>query len=535
MINGIILAIKINLKLYLMKKYLFIFGSFFTIFFSVNAQNNLKTPTIPLAFLGINNYKVLINGNGILFYNLEINVSQSEIPKGSGIASLFTGSLWIAGIDENNLLHSSCDEYNSGVFDNGPVSNQYDSTYYNKYNSIFPVSKWEINYHIAHHNDTDYTISSNIANWPGNGDTTNGETYYMAPYVDVNGNNRYDPENGDYPNIRGDEALYFIYNDRQDIDTNKMGVEIHCMVYEYSDTSIRNNTFFINYNIINKSQHTYHDVYFGIFTDFDIGNSTDDYILTDTSRNCMMGYNGDDNDSDGYENHPPAQAFVSLNHSFCHTMYFINDSSGVMNDPTTPEEYYNYMRGYWKDSTRLEYGGNGHLSGGDITNFAFDINSGWTENDEELPPNDIRGVGSFGPYTLNPEEHFCMDIAYPWARTHDSTAYYSTTILQHGIDEIKNWYDSQNFNCDMFTAASFGTVSYSTKTKIICFPNPTKDYITIKTPDKNFSVEIFDILGHCIFKQKDSKIINIQTLHKGIYLMMYISDNKMIPFKIVKE
>ena len=40
-------------------------------------------------------------------------------------------------------------------------------------------------------------MPSSIANWPAHGEE--GYSYFLAPFKDVNGNEVYDPENGDYP------------------------------------------------------------------------------------------------------------------------------------------------------------------------------------------------------------------------------------------------------------------------------------------------------------------------------------------------
>jgi hypothetical protein len=60
---------------------------------------------------------------------------------------------------------------------------------------------------------------------------------------------------GDYPLIRGDQALFFIFNDDRNVHSetqgNKLKAEIHGMAYVFDlpgDTAF-NNTIFMNYKI----------------------------------------------------------------------------------------------------------------------------------------------------------------------------------------------------------------------------------------------------------------------------------------------
>jgi len=72
--------------------------------------------------------------------------------------------------------------------------------------------------------------------------------------------------------------------------------------------------------------------------------------------------------------------------------------------------------------------------------------------------------------------------------------------------------------------------------KIDVFPNPTKDLLTIKTPNLQINkMVIYNLLGKFITKKENSNSINIKHLTKGIYLLK-ISTNKGVSFqKILKE
>jgi hypothetical protein len=73
------------------------------------------------------------------------------------------------------------------------------------------------------------------------------------------------------------------------------------------------------------------------------------------------------------------------------------------------------------------------------------------------------------------------------------------------------------------------------------YPNPAKDFITIKFEnnyDSTLEIEIFNNLGQKVIKQKidsNQKIISLESLKAGIFVLKIISENKLKTFKIIKE
>ncbi len=136
--------------------------------------------------------------------------------------------------------------------------------------------------------DAGYQPIENIKNWPAHGNVSIGQENQMAPFYDANANGIYDPQNGDYPVIHGDQALYMVYNDEMTNHTetggSKIGVEIHGMPYAFDcpGDSIFNQSLLFHYDIINRSDTSYHDFYLGLFVDFDLGNPSDNYSGSDS-------------------------------------------------------------------------------------------------------------------------------------------------------------------------------------------------------------------------------------------------------------
>ena len=120
----------------------------------------------------------------------------------------------------------------------------------------------------------------------------------MAPFVDVAGDQKYNPLKGDYPDMKGDEMLWWVMNDKGgahgESKGNPMGIEVQCEAYAFnsSNTAI-NNTIFLDYKVINRSSNDLDSAYLGLFTDFDIGYAFDDYIGSAPKLSAFFGYNGE--------------------------------------------------------------------------------------------------------------------------------------------------------------------------------------------------------------------------------------------------
>ncbi len=215
-----------------------------------------------------------------------------EVPKGSGKQTIFTNTMWIGGMADDTLClaaekYRQGPSFNGGMdFWTGPVSDSYPVDDLMKYR-VWKINKADIDYHIAHYQDLNYEPIDNIATWPGNGNTALGQAEQLAPYYDLNSDGIYDPYTGDFPLIRGDQSLYFIYNDGREIHTESegenMNVEIHCNAFAFDNAPDSNlyNTIFVHYDLYNRSEKTYLDTYLGFFNDFDLGYAWDDFMGCD--------------------------------------------------------------------------------------------------------------------------------------------------------------------------------------------------------------------------------------------------------------
>ncbi|MGB1004856.1 MAG: hypothetical protein ACPGVC_11525, partial [Salibacteraceae bacterium] len=275
--------------------------------------------------LDINNIAVTVHSDE-LFAGPNHDIPAFEAPKGSSTYSIFRADLWMGGkvghrIFSNNRYWRKHQQPNMHTGNTGPVTiYTHNSVLENtKWDQVWKVNKQDINRHIQDWKNIGYIPPFSIRNWPAHGDTTVGEPFYVAPFIDQNDDGIYNPLDGDYPKIKGDQAIYFVYNDGSAIwSPNPMNSEVHVLVYAFTckDSALQN-TIFVDYRIINKSQNTYDSTYFGMWVDGDLGYSLDDRIQCDVDRGLYYQFNGDDFDDDnwgrkGYGNHPAAQGIMTL-------------------------------------------------------------------------------------------------------------------------------------------------------------------------------------------------------------------------------
>ncbi len=549
----------------------------------------ISLPPTSCPFLDINQVRARIWNNGSLFWDL-IGNAQYEVPKGSGKNAIFANGFWIGGKDPGDQIHVAAQTYRQSGSDFWPgpldtLNASIDSATTSQYDSLWKIDRTVIDdfryqFAIGNVQNGTYIIPSIILNWPANGSGTNA--HQLAPYFDYNSDGIYNPFDGDYPDIKGSQMIWWVFNDSYSThgETNGsfgLGVEIQASAYAYNcptamnDDSVINYTTFYHYDIYNRSDTNYHDVYIGIHTDTDLGNYLDDYVGCDTLNNFGFTCNGDDDDegSLGYGLHPPMMNTLVLqgpeadindgvdnNHNgiidepgeHCmmnHFTYYNNDGSNIGN-PNTSDHYYNFLHSVWKDGVPVTYGGTGYdqLST-NYTNFMF---SGipydslpWTEwvptaGGNSLPnqPDDRRFIISSGPFTLDAHQKKSIDIAYVYTREPRYPNGPTTSIAKNLQDvlKIKQYFNSNNFPCDNIIS-----VPELNQNNLMLFPNPADAYFKIEFPSIiNGEISITNLLGQQVNRVQrifgKSITINTSELKPGIYFITIQSGNQRITKKL---
>ena len=383
--------------------------------------------------LDVNNVSASVSKD-VLFMDRENNLAAFNVPKQQNIndpyySTIYAANFWFVGIDNNSQLRGYAESFGNNGMTGGNAGPLMDSMYYEKYSylwdRVWKVSALDIQNHISGNG-----TSEAIANWPAHADTTKGQAYYLAPFVDVDLDGIYSPSLGDYPKIKGQQTIYFIRNGERSANQpslNGEGLEFHGMIYAFDcpEDSAINHTVFVDYKVINRSTSDLEDCYFGQWVDLDIGNSTDDFIACDVARGTFYAYNGDMLDEDangvsGYGNHIPTQGVtflkgakqandgndnplttdiptainqngipyeglgigfgdgiadnehVGLSHFIYYNIGAVINGNG---DPRNGADFYNYLQGNWLDGVgQLEWGGDGNplnTGGGTPSKYMF--------------------------------------------------------------------------------------------------------------------------------------------------------------------
>lgn len=540
-------------------------------------------------YLTTGSIKARVDSKGNLFNGLS-GGPGFEAPVGSGNSTIISSSLWIAGTDAGSNLHLSADP---GDFQYGPLLEDVatTSTIPSIWNKVWKVTAADVSYHIANYMTSGYVLSPAIATWPAHGNSAYGEPYHVAPFFDYNGDNYYDPMAGDYPLIKGTQCIFQVYNDKivHASGGEPIGVEIQCMAYVFEclDSALAN-TVFVNYRIINKSTATYYDTYMSLWSDPDIGYGINDYAGSDVSRGLIYAYNGSTSDA-SYDSILPAQGMTVLGGPFLDTdgidnqiyssyataianngipysdlgygyndvivdnermglrnsMYYMGAGAphANMSDPTTAPQYYNYMRGLWRDGSSLFYGGNGYPGQPGVTatqaNYAFfkdtdpiywatsgtSVTPDWDEGLFPNLPSDRRMTGSMGPLTLMAGVSNEIDVAYTFAR--DYTQFHQTLaalpLLQQRVDSLHSYFNANMTPCGSFT---YSTIAENMQESIQfnVYPNPASNQlsISINNQAKGMYYSLYDVLGNAVMNgdiNSNKTLVDVSGISEGIYIL----------------
>jgi len=318
------------------------------------------------------------------------------------------------------------------------------------------------------------------------------------------------------PYLYGDQTLYWIFNDKGNIhyetQSTPIGMEIRAQAFAFNTNDEVNNMTFYNYELINRGTTTLFNCYFGVNTDADLGYAADDYVGCDVVRGFGYVYNGDAIDAQGsspapdqYGANPPAvgidffegpyadpnnqaDAFVAGDPETwlaingvgygdtikdnerigMRRFVYYSNASGPTGDPEVGKgiQYYNYLRGYWKNNQRMEFGGSGFTGAqgvvdGLFADFMFPgdsdpLNWGiggapapfeWTQQKPcplcpQAAPADQRFVQSAGPFTLLPGAVNDITTGAVWARAFSGNPFESVLLVRKADDKAQQLFEN---------------------------------------------------------------------------------------------
>ena len=440
----------------------------------------------------------------------------------------------------------------------GPVSNTYSNEFAQRYNRVWKVKQTDIDYHNQHWYDANYSAPIDILEWPGNGSIVNGEPQIIAPFHDVNGNNIYEPQFGDAPEIKGDEATFYIVSDGREVsptylDSNfgstvsNLEMSVMTYLFQNSTNAALSNSVFTDYRIVNRDETPLNEFYFGMHTDFDIGTSYDDFIGCDSARNLVFGYNADDFDepsssSYGYANEVPACGYRFLNRSVTSSVYFYNSSSPVYGAPNSNEQAYRVLQGKRIDGSSIL-----NPITQQQTSFMYSGEVGvpgvWNEVNVQNPGGDRRLIVSAFVGDLQPNTPVCISVARIAGSDTISAGSPSLNAvykMKQYSDEVQQYYDQylQTTDCNQLVGVEEESEdAYG----VNVYPNPSSDRVAVQTTRSSIcKVELFNPVGSLVYStsglEVGAVIIDVNTYAKGLYsVRVYLKDGTVEVRKIIVE
>lgn len=404
--------------------------------------------------LDINNVRARLMTGGDMWWDNGTQEARYEVPKGTRKNSLFAGSVWIGGFDEQKQLKVAAQTYRQSGNDYwpgplNPSTADIDAADCSEWDRFWKVNREtitkfrELSSKGAAEGDAEYEV---IFQWPAKGNPNAvGRNqnplnlyagYDYAPFVDVDNNGEYNPLDGDYPDINGDQFIWWVFNDKGNVklqsNTEGIGIEVQASAFAYSTKDFLNDATFYNYRLINRGSLSLDSTYIATWTDADLGYYRDDYIGCDTTRGLGILYNGTSFDGSGqvnsygdkipmvgvdffkgpikYELTADSQK-IPIQLSMEAFTYYNNDNT-VIGNPNNGIEIYYYMSGSIRNGQRFSNDFKGPninskaYGDGPLTKYVFFGDPGnkteWSECTCNNPVNDRRFVHSSGPFRLEP-------------------------------------------------------------------------------------------------------------------------------------
>ncbi len=418
---------------------------------------------------------LLYNGGSSFFNNSNDNY---KVPKGSVHKALDGVALWMGGIDDQGKLRVAAQTYRQGGNDffAGPILEE-DETIDNRlFNDFWEISKTDVEDFIEIYQNTDGNISADqiptsILNYPGRNNphfqdgTAQAPDQDLAPFIDYNQDGTYNPFDGDFPIIKGDQNIWWVYNDAtlhlESQSKYPLNMETQVMAYSKSSDDYLNNATFYDYTLHYKGEETIEGFYVGVWISGQLGEYSDDYAGCDVERKMAYIYNQDTFDQ-GYAGYGSGDSIPAIAIKIVKSIQnesneevdlsaFIDyhGPSSPHSYPRLPQDYYNYMRGIWRDGVPVTYGGDGYnpnYEEEDIFPYVYpshplDID-GWSMMSQGLVSGAGKYVLSVGPIRLEPNEVQTLTLAILWQPHVNGGTSINIDPLFENADLLEEQYDA---------------------------------------------------------------------------------------------
>lgn len=466
---------------------------------------------------------------------------RTEAPAGSGISPLsFWQPVFIGTSDDTTYFHAGENLFGRAA-SAGPRANSYDLPFFEAYQQVWRIDRDLIEAHIADHSLPGYIVPAAIASWPGNGNTANGEPALLAPFVDLDHDGLYEPEQGEYPAIRGDVAVYSI---EHDLDGSGWfqpgaGLDRYTMHYAFRNTwnQALHRAVFTNIKLINRSHRTLENARFGVLHGKDAG-CDNEITGCDTTLSLAYCYGGSGTDAAAgcmqasYGTTQPATGFVWLSDPMTAHINVVRSS------PQLPFEdvLRNALQGLSAQGTPIQD------PNGNLTTFQYNGNpttaGSWVDALLPVQP-DRQPVSSIGPFTLAPGDTLCADLAFLFAQEDELDRLQVVGRLRQQAEQLRTWYQENQVRCSGSYGLATSWNENAPRHPFRAVPNPATNevLITRANAEPESSVHLLDAQGRIVRVHGMSSIavlrVPLEGVPAGAYIVRLLSPTGTVQQRLV--
>ncbi len=457
------------------------------------------------------------------------------------------GGIWSTSQSDGNIATAiSVYGFNSGEYDYqlGPiiVGTQLSDTS-NQFCNIASVTRIDVTSHLLDLADQnlDHPLPS-IMKWPARGN----ENIYMlasdqdlAPFVDVNNNQVYEPHLGDYPDFRGDQALWWVVNDfvsHEEGHSPISGIEVQVLAQAFHsdefDSPAKSQLYTIK--TINRLPYTKDSVSTSLWMDINLGCSLDDLIGTIPDLKAVYGYNASRANTSstspceqlpsGLAEIPVVAARVLSGRVGTTPLQTRNSAlsfeinSVASNSTSFPRSAYHLAHGRWHDGKNITIGGDGYQSHGAPTNWIYSGNpadsTSWSQCGSD--GSDVRALLNANLLQpLAPNEAFEVDFAV-MVLDDIPLPCPDSDLIAAEVEAASNHLITGNTSSSREVQAAPAALSL--------WPNPSSGRFQVTLPDgvRVKQIRVLDVGGRTVAHQLHNQTpttLDLELESNGVYLI----------------
>ena len=532
---------------------------------SANAQ-----PFSATEDLDINQIKLAHMVHGNMWYDVGTYNPACEYPKGTGKHASYATGLWISALGPSGEIRTATTLYSTLGYDFMPgpldaadtISLPSSTNWARIWKVDAPtISSFKSLFLTGGPSAITATRFDVIKEWPATGNVqAKGNAgaalpellvaglaaQDYAPFVDFNGDGKYNWQDGDYPKIKGDQMLWWIINDNGKFHTMSksaaLKLEIQIAAYAYNRGTGVDRMIFYEYKVNNKSDDDYTNFRLGLWTDTDLGSPVDDVIGVDSiyrmGLTFQLGKDGP-NGKNSYGNNSPIAGLrlLEMPGDICSglkkplgSFTWFRDGGGTYRDPRVAKEFYNYMNAMNADGVSV-----GVFNSASRALF-FVMKSDTCD-------------ATYYPESLGDRTYILSSAGYNFPKNSSAKWVFNFLVTDTNnhicpnirYNEMKALADTaEQIYCNPLPT-SIRNVSLA-EASFKLYPNPAQNTLYVQTlakAKKAESIKIIDALGKTIqlpiVHQNNQYEVNTSSLASGLYSVVYFDGEQSSAQHFVKE